>query len=39
MDESIGTYEWVLETFLIAMMNKKLIFVIIDGDKAMRKAI
>ena len=39
MDESIGTYEWVLETFLIAMMNKKPIFVVIDGDKAMRKAI
>ncbi|KAL6323761.1 hypothetical protein AAG906_002229 [Vitis piasezkii] len=39
MDESIGTYEWVLETFLIAMINKKPIFVVIDGDKAMRKAI
>ncbi|XP_010660261.1 protein FAR1-RELATED SEQUENCE 4-like [Vitis vinifera] len=39
MDESIGTYEWVLKTFLIAMMNKKPIFVVIDGDKAMRKAI
>ena len=39
MDESIGTYEWVFETFLIAMMNKKLISVVTDGDKAMRKAI
>ena len=39
IDESVGTYEWVLETFLIAMMNKKPIFVVIDGDKAMRKAI
>ena len=39
MDESIATYEWVLETFLIAMMNKKLISIVIDGDKAMCKAI
>ena len=39
MDESIGTYEWVLETFLIAMMNKKPIFGVTDGDKAMRKTI
>ena len=39
MDESIGTYEWVLETFLIAMMNKKPISVVTDGDKVMRKAI
>ena len=39
MDESIATYEWVLETFLIAMMNKKLIYVVIDGDKEMCKAI
>ena len=39
MDESIATYEWVLETFLITMMNKKPISVVIDGDKAMRKAI
>ncbi|XP_034707036.1 protein FAR1-RELATED SEQUENCE 5-like [Vitis riparia] len=38
-DESVGTYEWVLETFLDAMMNKKPISVVIDGDKAMRKAI
>ena len=35
MDESIGTYEWVLETFLIAMMNKRPIFIVIDGNKAM----
>ena len=38
-DESVGTYEWVLETFLIAMMNKKPISVVTDGGKAMRKAI
>ena len=39
IDESVGTYEWVLETFLEAMMNKRPISVITDGDKAMRKAI
>ncbi|XP_034680101.1 protein FAR1-RELATED SEQUENCE 5-like [Vitis riparia] len=39
IDESVGTYEWVLETFLDAMMNKKPISVVTDGDKAMRKAI
>ena len=39
IDESVGTYEWVLETFLIAMMNKKPIFGVTDGDKAMRKTI
>ena len=39
IDESVGTYEWVLETFLIAMMNKKPISVVTDGDKVMRKAI
>ncbi|KAL6342650.1 hypothetical protein AAG906_012517 [Vitis piasezkii] len=38
-DESVGTYEWVLETFLEAMMNKRPISVVTDGDKAMRKAI
>ncbi|RVX19264.1 Protein FAR1-related sequence 5 [Vitis vinifera] len=39
IDESVGTYEWVLETFLDAMMNKKPISIVTDGDKAMRKAI
>ncbi|RVW92888.1 Protein FAR1-related sequence 5 [Vitis vinifera] len=39
VDESVGTYEWVLETFLDAMMNKKPISVVTDGDKAMCKAI
>ncbi|WKA02132.1 hypothetical protein VitviT2T_020355 [Vitis vinifera] len=39
IDESVGTYEWVLETFLDAMMNKKPISVVTDGDKAMCKAI
>ncbi|RVW59745.1 Protein FAR1-related sequence 7 [Vitis vinifera] len=39
IDESVGTYEWVLETFLDAMMNKRPISVVTDGDKAMHKAI
>ncbi|XP_059593696.1 protein FAR1-RELATED SEQUENCE 5-like [Vitis vinifera] len=39
IDESVSTYEWVLETFLIAMMNRKPISVVTDGDKVMRKAI
>ncbi|RVW20258.1 hypothetical protein CK203_114174 [Vitis vinifera] len=39
IDESVGTYEWVLETFLIAMMNKKPISIVTYGDKSMRKAI
>ncbi|RVW33254.1 Protein FAR1-related sequence 5 [Vitis vinifera] len=36
IDESVSTYEWVLETFLIAMMNRKPISVVTDGDKVMR---
>ena len=39
MGESLVTYEWVLEMFLIIMMNKKSISVVIDEDKAMCKAI
>ncbi|WJZ99619.1 hypothetical protein VitviT2T_018045 [Vitis vinifera] len=39
VDESVSTYTWVLETFLDAMNNKKPLYVITDGDKAMRKAI
>ncbi|RVW68730.1 Protein FAR1-related sequence 5 [Vitis vinifera] len=39
VDESVSTYNWVLETFLDAMNNKKPLYVITDGDKAMRKAI
>ena len=39
MDESLVTYEWVLETFLITMMNKKPIFVVTNEDKAIRKTI
>ena len=33
IDESVWTYEWVLETFLDAMMNKKPISIVTDGDK------
>ena len=39
MDENIGTYEWVLETFLIAMMNKKHVSIVIDKDKAIKKVL
>ena len=39
IDENINTYEWVLETFLLAMMNKKPISIVINGDKAMCKVI
>ena len=39
VDESVSTYTWVLETFLEAMNNKKPLYVIINGDKAMPKAI
>lgn len=39
MDESISRYEWALKTFLITMTNKKPIYVVIDGDKVMHKAI
>ena len=39
MDESLATYEWVLEMFLITMMNKKPIFVVTNEDKAIRKTI
>lgn len=38
-NKSIDTYEWVLETFLLAMMNKKPILAVTDGDKAISKAI
>ena len=39
VDDSVSTYTWVLETFLEAMNNKKPLYVIINGDKAMPKAI
>ena len=39
MGESLVTYEWFLEMFLIIMMNKKSISVVTSEDKAMCKAI
>lgn len=38
VDKTIKTYIWVLETFLFAN-NKMPIFVVVDGDQAMSKAI
>ncbi|XP_058208192.1 protein FAR1-RELATED SEQUENCE 5-like [Rhododendron vialii] len=37
--ETVETYTWVLERFLDSMDHKKPVSVMIDGDKAMRKAI
>ena len=39
IDESIGTWIWVLETFTDAMMNKKPLLIVTNEDKAMCKAI
>ena len=39
VNESVSTYTWALETFLDVMNNKKPLFVIINGDKTMCKAI
>lgn len=39
VNESLYTYTWILETFLDAMNNKKLFFIIIVYDKAMHQAI
>ena len=39
MDETIETYTWVLETFLFVMNNKRPIFIVTDGDRAMREVI
>ncbi|KAM0826216.1 hypothetical protein ACQ4PT_069027 [Festuca glaucescens] len=39
LDETIGSYEWLLHTFLEAMSHKQPRSVITDGDSAMRKAI
>lgn len=38
VDKTIKTYIWVLETFLFAN-NKMPIFMVVDGDQAMSKAI
>ena len=39
VDETIETYLWVLQNFLVAMNNKTPISVVTDGDKAMSVAI
>ncbi|EOY25575.1 FAR1-related sequence 5-like protein [Theobroma cacao] len=38
-NEDAESYIWALTTFLECMMNKKPISVVIDGDRAMRKAL
>ena len=38
-DETKDTFEWVLRTFLEAMFNKAPVSVVIDGDRAMHRAI
>ncbi|KAI8572537.1 hypothetical protein RHMOL_Rhmol01G0207200 [Rhododendron molle] len=37
--ETVEAYTWVLERFLDSMDHKKLVSVMTDGDKAMRRAI
>ncbi|TXG63610.1 hypothetical protein EZV62_010604 [Acer yangbiense] len=39
VDEMVDTYTWILQTFLEVMHGKCPISVVIDGDKAMSKAI
>ncbi|KAH9735079.1 protein FAR1-RELATED SEQUENCE [Citrus sinensis] len=39
VDETIDSYTWLLQTFLSTVGNRKPVSVIIDGDKAMWKAI
>ncbi|KAK3222743.1 hypothetical protein Dsin_009768 [Dipteronia sinensis] len=39
VDETVGTYTWILQTFLQAMHGKCPISVVTDGDKALSKAI
>ncbi|KAE8656800.1 hypothetical protein F3Y22_tig00116997pilonHSYRG00363 [Hibiscus syriacus] len=38
-DEMSQSFEWVLQNFLEAMMNKSPISVVTDGDRAMQRAI
>ncbi|KAE8672616.1 hypothetical protein F3Y22_tig00111837pilonHSYRG00747 [Hibiscus syriacus] len=38
-DETSQSFEWVLQNFLEAMMNKSPISVVTDGDRAMQRAI
>jgi transposase-like protein len=39
LDETVGSYMWLLEAFLEVMHQKHIISVITDGDLAMAKAI
>ncbi|KAL6126253.1 hypothetical protein ACLB2K_074304 [Fragaria x ananassa] len=39
IDETIESYIWLLETFILSMNNQKLIAILTDGDQAMRRAI
>ncbi|RYQ85064.1 hypothetical protein Ahy_B10g104565 [Arachis hypogaea] len=39
VNEDIGSYKWLLETFLEAMGNKHPMAVVTDGDLSMREAI
>ncbi|KAF7144823.1 hypothetical protein RHSIM_Rhsim04G0060700 [Rhododendron simsii] len=39
VDETFATYTWVLETLMEAMVNKRPMSVVTDGDRAMRQAI
>ncbi|KAE8705603.1 hypothetical protein F3Y22_tig00110419pilonHSYRG00012 [Hibiscus syriacus] len=38
-DETSQSFEWVIQNFLEAMMNKSPISVVTDGDRAMQRAI
>ncbi|KAE8677884.1 hypothetical protein F3Y22_tig00111493pilonHSYRG00131 [Hibiscus syriacus] len=38
-DETSQSFEWILQNFLEVMMNKSLISVVSDGDRAMQRAI
>ncbi|KAE8661179.1 hypothetical protein F3Y22_tig00116938pilonHSYRG00143 [Hibiscus syriacus] len=38
-DETSQSFEWVLQNFLEAMMNKSSVSVVTDGDRAMQRAI
>ncbi|KAL6131147.1 hypothetical protein ACLB2K_069525 [Fragaria x ananassa] len=38
-DETIESYIWLLETFILSMNNQKPIAILTDGDQAMRRAI
>nr|XP_011470682.1 PREDICTED: protein FAR1-RELATED SEQUENCE 5-like [Fragaria vesca subsp. vesca] len=39
IDETIESYIWLLETFILSMNNQKPIAILTDGDQAMRRAI